>query len=135
MRDDWRKAAIGGDSRVIEGLLAEHVDIDSLDRYGQTALMLAAKHGRDAVARLVLERGAEMDATAKYRLGALMLAVVNRHTGIAEQLVDAGANTLLRGAGAWGFADKTAGDLAEDGGLSDLAAYLARSEGPDSLET
>ena len=47
MQDAWRKAAIGGESRVIENLLAEGADIDSLDRYGQTALMLAALHGRD----------------------------------------------------------------------------------------
>ncbi len=131
MRDDWRKAAIGGDSRVIERLLAEDADIDSRDRYGQTALMLATLHGRDEAVRLLLEKGADMDVTAKYGLSALMLAVINRHTGIGKQLVDAGANTLMRGSGAPGFAGKTAHQLAEYGGLADLAAYIARAEGLD----
>ena len=127
MQDDWRKAAIGGDIGAIERLLANGVDIDGRDRYGQTALMLAALHGRDEAVRLLVENGADLDVTAKYRLSALMLAVVNRHAGIAEQLVDAGANTLTRGGGAPGFSDKTARDLADHGGLTDLAAYIARA--------
>jgi ankyrin repeat protein len=85
MRDDWRKAAIGGDSRVIERLLAGDADIDSRDRYGQTALMPAALHGRVETVRLLLEKDADMDVTAKYGLSALMLAVINRHTEIAKQ--------------------------------------------------
>lgn len=131
MRDDWRIAAIGGDSRVIKCLLAEDVDIDGRDRHGQTALLLATLHGRDEVARLLLENGADMDVTAKYGLSALMLAVINRHSGIARQLVDAGANTLIRGSGAPGFAGKTAHQLAEHGGLDDLAVYIARAGGID----
>jgi ankyrin repeat protein len=89
--------------------------------------MLAAQHGRNNVVRLLLEKGADMDVTAKYGLSALMLAVINRHTGIARQLVDAGANTRLRGSGAPGFADRTARELAEQGGLVELAAFIARS--------
>jgi len=131
MRDDWRKAVIGGDSRVIERLLAEGVDIDGRDRYGQTALMLAALHGRDELARLLLENGADLDVTAKYGLSALMLAVINRHSGIARRLVDAGASTTLRGSGAPGFAGKTAHQLAEHGGLAELAVYIAGAGGLD----
>jgi ankyrin repeat protein len=129
MRDEWRKAAIQGDSEVIERLLAEGLPVDSLDRHGQTALMLAALHGRDAVVRVLLDNGADMDVTAKYNLSALMLAVVNRHTTIAKQLVHAGANTQIRGSGAPGFAHKTARELAEQAGLDDLAAYVAQVEG------
>ncbi len=131
MREDWRKAAIAGDPRAIERLLAEGTDIDGRDRYGQTALMLAALHGRDEVVRLLLHHGAELDVTAKYRLSALMLAVINRRTEVAKRLVDAGANTRLRGSGAPGFAGKTARELAEQGGLADLAAYIAAAEERD----
>jgi ankyrin repeat protein len=127
MRGDWNKAVIDGDCRTVERLLPENVDIDSRDRYGQTVLMLAAQHGRNNVVRLLLEKGADMDVTAKYGLSALMLAVINRHTGIARQLVDAGANTRLRGSGAPGFAHRTARELAEQGGLVELAAFIARS--------
>ena len=129
MRDDWRKAAIEGDSEAIERLLAKELDVNSRDRYGQTALMLAALNGRDAIVRILLENGADIDVTAKYNLSALMLAVVNRHSGVAKQLVDAGANTQIRGGGAPGFAQKTARELAEHANLDDLAAYIARAEG------
>jgi len=129
MRDDWRKAAIAGNRAAIERLFAEGADLDARDRHGQTALMLAALHGRGEVARALLERGADPDVTAKYGLSALMLAVINRHEGIARRLVDAGADTLIRGTGAPGFAGKTAAMLAADGGLDDLAAFIAEAEG------
>ena len=128
MREDWRNAAIIGDSAAIAGLLAEGIDGNERDRYGQTALMLAALRGQAEVVRVLLEHGVELDVTAKYGLSALMLAVVNRHTQVAKQLLDAGANTQLRGSGAPGFAGKTARELAEYGGLSELADYISRAE-------
>jgi ankyrin repeat protein len=131
MRDDWHKAVVEGDSLAVKRLVAEGIDIDCRDRYGQTALMLAALHGRDEVVRLLVQNDADRDVTAKYGLSAVMLAVINRHTGIAKQLIDAGANIRLRGSGAPGFAGKTARDLAEHGGMTDLAAYFARAEGAD----
>ena len=127
MNEDWRAAAIDSDGPAIERLLAAGMDVDSRDRYGQTALMLAAMHGREGVVRLLLGRGAATDVTAKFRLSALMLAVINRHEGIARQLVDAGADIGIRGSGAYGFTGKTAVDLAEQGGLNDFAAHIARS--------
>jgi ankyrin repeat protein len=130
MRNDWRKAAIEGDVATMRSLLAEGIDVDSRDTYGQTALMLAALHGRREVVDLLLQNDADLDVTAKYHLSALMLAVLNHHSEIARALVTAGANTGLRGSGAPGFSGKTAADLAEDAGLSDLAADLASHDGP-----
>lgn len=125
MRDDWRRAAIAGDLPRIERLLAQGVDVDARDKYGQTALMLAAMHGRAEVARVLVDHGGDLDVTAKFGLSALMLAVINRHEAIARRLVDAGADTLVQGTGAPGFAGKTAAQLAEHGGLDDLAAYIS----------
>jgi ankyrin repeat protein len=129
MRDDWRKAAMEGDSEVIAHLLAEGVAVNSRDCYGQTALMLAARQGQEAVVSLLLQHRADVDVTAQYGLSALMLAIVNRHSAIARQRVDAGANIHLRGRGAPGFAGKTALDLAESAGLTDLATYITRADG------
>ena len=131
MRADWRKAAVGGHGTTIARLIAEGAEIDSLDRYGQTALMLAAVSGRDAVVGVLLSNGAEKNVTAKYGLSALMLAVINRREDTARQLVDAGADLSIRGSGAWGFAGKTAQDLATDAALSELATYIASAEQPE----
>lgn len=131
MQADWRKAATDGDSKTIDRLIADGAEIDSLDRYGQTALMLAAVRGRDEVVRVLLANGAEKNVTAKYGLSALMLAAINRREDVARQLVDAGADLSIRGSGAWGFAGKTAQDLATDAALSDLAAYIASAQRPE----
>lgn len=124
MRDDFRRAVIAGERGRVEGLLRDGLPIDALDRYGQTALMLAAVHGREEVVASLLEAGARPDVTAKFGLSALMLAIVNHHEAIARQLIEAGADTSLRGTGAWGFAGKTAMDLAEAGGLTALADLI-----------
>ena len=128
MRANWYEAAVGGHSKSIARLIAEGADVDSLDRYGQTALMLAALRGRDDVVRVLLANGADKNVTAKYGLSALMLAAINRREDIARQLVDTGADLSIRGSGAPGFAGKTAQDLAKDAGLGELAAYIARAD-------
>ena len=78
MAIDWHKAAITGNTEVMTLQLAGGKRVDALDGYGQTALMLAARHGRDATVALLIEHGAVLDVTAKYGLSALMLAVVKR---------------------------------------------------------
>jgi ankyrin repeat protein len=45
MRNDWRQAAINGDTPTLARLLAEGADLNARDRFGQTALMLSARHG------------------------------------------------------------------------------------------
>ncbi len=125
MRSEFRVAAIAGDLEAVEGLLAAGVEVDARDKYGQTALMLAARHGHSSVVTALLANGAGKDITAKYGLSALMLAVVNHHVEIAKRLVDAGADVSLRGSGDGGFAGKTAAELADGYGISDLAAYIA----------
>lgn len=127
MRDDWRNAAVEGDRPIIERMLDVGAMIDARDRYGQTALMLAALHGREEVVELLLRHGAALDVTAKHNLSALMLAAINGRIGIAKRLVDAGANLELSGSGAPGFAGKTARDLAEHAGHADLVAYIAEA--------
>lgn len=128
MRKDWHDAAVGGDAAQIERLLAEKVAVDSRDRYGQTALMLAARHGRGAVVRVLIDHHADLDVTAKYGLSALMIAILNRHVEVALALIDAGADTRLQGSGAPGFAGKTALDLAREHAQAAVVARLDDGE-------
>ena len=124
MDADWERAIRSGDVETTRALLRSGADVDARDRYGQTALMLAAHEGRGDVVEVLLEAGADVDVTAKYNLSALMLAIVAGHASVARLLVRAGANLRLEGSGAPGFAGKTAYDLAVARGMSELSAEL-----------
>lgn len=124
MKKEWRDAALSGDRERLEKLLADGGDVDVRDKFGQTALMLAARHGHTAAAQFLIGAGADLDVTAKYGLSATMLAVINRHDAIARALANAGADLTLQGTGAPGFSGKTAADLASDNGQAALAETL-----------
>ena len=128
----WRDAATTGDVSFMAAILGEGGDINAKDKFGQTALMLAAVHGQSEVVRLLIGAGASFDVTAKHGLSALMLAVVNHHDAIARDLAAAGADMTLLGTEAPGFYDKTATDLARDNGQNALAAYLTEAEAAGS---
>ena len=112
MESSWENAIERGDSVAVGELLDRGADVNALDRYGQTGLMLAAHAGRRDVLETLLARGAKLDVTAKFSLSALMLAIVAGREGIARLLVRAGADLSLKGSGTADFANKTAEDLA-----------------------
>jgi len=124
MNPFWEDAIRRGDAGAVAELLARGADPDARDRHGQTGLMLAAHSGHRGVVDALIAGGARLDVTAKFGLSALMLAVVAGHAEIARTLARAGADLSLRGSGAPGFAGKTAGELAADRGMHDLAGFL-----------
>ena len=135
MKPDWAKATRSGDlahARQILQWTAGHPNvnsdlnqiINSKDRHGQTALMLAAKGGHTSLVEFLIAAGAELNHTAKFNLSALMLAVINNHADVARFLVDAGADTEIRGTGAPGFFQKTALDLAKARESAELVEIL-----------
>lgn len=124
MDPEFERAAIAGDAAALEARLKAGADANSKDRYGQTALMLAAHRGHLEAVQVLLRHGADLNVTAKYGLSALMLAIVGGHEAVARALAQAGADRALRGTGAPGFAGKTARDLAQERGMSALAEKL-----------
>jgi len=112
MNAAWERAVLAADHETVRALLHSGADVNARDRFGQTALMLAAHHGHAALVGLLIEHGADLNVRAKYGLSALMLSVIAGHTEIARQLVRAGADRTLKGSGAPGFAGKMAYDLA-----------------------
>lgn len=124
MNADWEDAIKRGDVPTVRELLERGVDVDARDRYGQTALMLAAHAGHREVVETLIAHRADLNVTAKFGLSALMLAIVAGHPEIARLLTNAGADLSLRGTGAPGFVDKTAYDLAVGRGMLEVAAVL-----------
>jgi len=122
MKQDWLEATNAGDCDRVEVLLSQDYDIDARDRYGQTALMNAARRGDLGLVRLLIARGAALNHTAKYHLTALMLAVINSHPDIVRALVAAGADTRIEGSRA-SFA-RTPLAYALEQGREDIAAIL-----------
>ena len=61
MKRDWQTAVERGDVAALSALLERGEDVDSRDRYGQTALMLAAINDRVEVVRLLIAAGANTD--------------------------------------------------------------------------
>ena len=124
MNAAWEDAIKRDNVQIVLDLLGRGVDVNALDRHGQTALMLAAHAGHREVVEILIAHRANLNITAKFGLSALMLAVVAEHAEVARLLVKAGADLSLRGTGAPGFADKTAYDLAVERGMLELSAVL-----------
>ncbi|MGH8632362.1 MAG: ankyrin repeat domain-containing protein [Burkholderiales bacterium] len=124
MSPELEAAVRSGSARAVLALLRSGSNVDSRDRYGQTALMLAAQGGDLALVEVLIAHRAHLDATAKYGLSALMLAILAGHERVAELLIAAGADPSIRGTGAPGFAGETAGDLAMARGMTGLASKL-----------
>jgi ankyrin repeat protein len=120
----WEDAIKRDNVQIVLDLLGRGVDVNALDRHGQTALMLAAHAGHREVVEILIAHRANLNITAKFGLSALMLAVVAEHAEVARLLVKAGADLSLRGTGAPGFADKTAYDLAVECDMLELSAEL-----------
>jgi ankyrin repeat protein len=120
----WEDAVHRGDVKDICDLLDRGADVDARDRYGQTALTLAAHAGHREVVEALIAHRANVNVTAKYGLSALMLALVAGHAEVARILVYAGTNLSLRGTGALGFAGKTAYDLAVERDMRELSPAL-----------
>ncbi|MDP1665621.1 MAG: ankyrin repeat domain-containing protein [Methylobacter sp.] len=120
----WKDAIQRSDVQVVLDLLEQGMDVNTRNRYGQTALMLAAHAGHREVVEILIAHCANLNITAKFGLSALMLAIVAGHADIARLLAEAGADLLLRATGAPGFADKTAYDLAMERGMLDLSVEL-----------
>ncbi len=131
MTPEWETAAKSGDAEALAEQLASGADADARDRHGQTALMLASHAGHLEAVRVLISGGAALDHRAKFGLTATMLAVVGGHKQVAIALARAGADLTVRGRGAPGFADKTAAELAREGGNPELAAQLE----PDQTAT
>jgi ankyrin repeat protein len=72
----WEDAVKRNDVQRVIDLIGNGADVNDLDRYGQTALMLAAHGGYHDIIEILIAHRANLNITAKFGLSALMLSVV-----------------------------------------------------------
>lgn len=90
--DDLVQAIDKDDETLVANLLRRGMDVDSVDRDGNTLLMLAARAGRLRSLELLLKNRANVLITNKYNDSAVMLAALRGKLEIVAALVAAGAD-------------------------------------------
>ena len=86
-------AALYGQGKVMELLLAQKADVNSLDEDGFTPLHWAATFNQSDAVKLLLTNKANMNIKVqKYGWTPLRLAVIHGHMATAEALLNAGAD-------------------------------------------
>jgi ankyrin repeat protein len=123
-------AAAAGCEDLVRDLLAHGIAVDGRDRLGRTALALAAKEGRNAIADMLLERGASIDARAISGATPLFFATETDHASTAKLLVTRGADVGLAGGG--GLTPLIAAAFNGNAGLVDF--FLAQGADPNALD-
>ena len=86
------EAAGNGDSFKVKLLLARGEDVNATDKYGRTALYIAAKVGKTEVVEELVKAGADVNVTNKYGVTALHNAVGRDHLEIVKLLLVNRAN-------------------------------------------
>ena len=86
-----------GDVEAAKMFLSEGIDINALDKEGQTALMRASLFGHPEMVKLLLDKGADVKIRSKETQGtALMEAVGGNHPDVIRLLVLNGAGVNER---------------------------------------
>jgi ankyrin repeat protein len=86
-------AAMGGRADVVEVLLHARTDVNQADKNGVTPIGVAAN---EAVAMMLIERGADVNAVNKRGESALWQAIQGSRHDVVEALVQAGADVNRR---------------------------------------
>jgi ankyrin repeat protein len=86
-------AAANGNLPLVEILLRVHASTLKINRFGESALALAALNGHTALVRALVEGGAPVNMPG---WGAIHYAVFNGHAAIVEYLIERGADLNAR---------------------------------------
>ena len=89
--DDVIRAISMGDHNTVTSLLQKGLDVDSVDREGDTLLMMAAKEGNVNVIRALLSRKPKVGAQNSLGESALMFASIKGHLEVVKLLLAEGA--------------------------------------------
>lgn len=81
---DLRNAAKKGQTSEVAAILAKGTPVDSPDKDGRTALMIAAQRGHLDTVKLLLDRGARLDARDRQGWTAYALALVDGRDDVVK---------------------------------------------------
>jgi len=117
-------ASIKGYTDIAKLLIESGVNnnIDELNQFGDTALMLAAEYNHIEIVKLLIQLGANINKSNNFGFTALMSAARGGHIDIVKLLINKGANIY-----AADDYDQTALELAKIYGHQDIAELLIRN--------
>jgi ankyrin repeat protein len=91
-QDEVFELARSGATAELVGSLEGGIAVNAANEHGDTLLMLAAYHAREATVRALLERGADPGLANDKGQTPLAAAVFKKDPGIVRALLDAGAD-------------------------------------------
>ena len=89
---DLREYAAVGDTDKIMQLLNRGVDVNTANRFGKSALMVATEEGNMETVVLLLSRGADVNGRTVAGCTALTFAAENGYDAISAMLLERGAS-------------------------------------------
>ncbi|KAI8925807.1 ankyrin repeat-containing domain protein [Entophlyctis helioformis] len=104
-------------------LLKLGANVNDMNAYGWTPLMVAALNGDQAHVRLLLDHGAQVDTLSAFGLTAIACASHSANLPVAQQILESGANVNLSGS-PMGFTPLM---FAAASGSTDLVTFLLQN--------
>ncbi|XP_077990493.1 uncharacterized protein LOC144444822 [Glandiceps talaboti] len=77
-------------------LLERKINLDEKNKFGQTALDVAAGSGSEEITQILVDAGAEINCTRKDGTTPIYMAAQNGHAGVVQVLLDGGARTDMK---------------------------------------
>ncbi len=94
------QATKDGETEIVKALIESGADVKAKNKYGETALIVAAAWGHSEIVQIFLRAGADVNAQGEDGDTAMLKAITEGHTEIVKMLREAGSPevTLIQAA-------------------------------------
>ncbi|MCF6301561.1 MAG: ankyrin repeat domain-containing protein [Proteobacteria bacterium] len=125
--NDWFSAVMNGNLGIINKMIIQGFDVNTVDEKACTALIHAAGCGNRAVASFLMKNHAKIEHKSNNGSTALSSAIISNSSAIIELMLERGANPRGTGPGAYSYVTLAAAQWSE-ASLGLLADHGARLE-------